>query len=156
LSLERKEVDVKMVLMLRLSPLVALAAAVTAFALSAGATTSATAKPAAPYCKTGQKSTKAHPCRAVPKCKTGQKSTKLHPCVKPKKTAETAKPATGSTTTATTTTATTTTTTASPGAGGQQIQANGCPVGQDIPQGAFAGDGDEDNQNGPDDGDGCT
>jgi hypothetical protein len=37
------------------------------------------------------------------------------------------------------------------------LQANGCPVGQGIPQGQFAGDGDEDNTNGgdPDDGDGC-
>ena len=44
--------------------------------------------------------------------------------------------------------------TAGTGSGGG-LQADGCDPGQDIPQGAFAGDGDEDNTGMPDDGDGC-
>jgi predicted lipoprotein with Yx(FWY)xxD motif len=44
------------------------------------------------------------------------------------------------------------------GGNGSATQANGCPAGQVIPQGTFAGDGDEDNTNGgdPEDGDGCS
>ncbi len=48
-----------------------------------------------------------------------------------------------------------TTTTTSSGGGGA-VDANGCPHGQTIPQGTYAGDGDEDNEGGPDDGDGCS
>jgi predicted lipoprotein with Yx(FWY)xxD motif len=57
---------------------------------------------------------------------------------------------TSNTTTPVTTTPTTTT-------GGGTLGANGCPQGQNIPQGTYAGDGDEDNTNGgtPEDGDGC-
>jgi predicted lipoprotein with Yx(FWY)xxD motif len=74
-----------------------------------------------------------------------------------------ARPKTGATSGSTTTTPTSTspaggaTTTTPTGGGGTGIQPNGCPVGQGIPQGTYAGDGDEDNTNGgdPEDGDGC-
>ena len=120
---------------------------------------SSKAHPCVPPCKAGQKSTKARPC--APHCKAGQTSTQAHPCIKAKATAAT-------TTTKPTTTAgggagsgsSGTTTSAGGGGGvgvGGGLQANGCAVGQTIPQGAYAGDGDEDNTNGgePDDADGC-
>ncbi len=149
----------------RLLPLLAVTVAGIGLALSASAATTK----AAPYCKTGQKSTTAHPCVKPPKCKTGQKSTKTHPCVKPTTTSSgTAKPASGSTTgsgssAASSTTTTTGSSSASSGAtgataatgSGGALQADGCDPGQVIPQGAFAGDGDEDNTGMPDDGDGC-
>src|SRR5262249_20074686 len=49
--------------------------------------TSSKAHPCIPLCKTGQKSTKAHPC--APHCKAGQTSTKAHPCIKAKTAAAT-------------------------------------------------------------------
>jgi hypothetical protein len=100
-----------------------------------------------PTCKTGQKSTIAHPCFRTPICKTGQKSTKARPCVPRAKVA--------STTTTTTKKATTTTAATPAPAPGPVLDANGCPAGQNIPQGAGAGDGDGDNNGGPSDGDGC-
>jgi predicted lipoprotein with Yx(FWY)xxD motif len=44
------------------------------------------------------------------------------------------------------------------GGSGAPVGSNGCPLGQVIPQGISAGDGDEDNTNGgdPEDGDGCS
>lgn len=135
----------------------------------------AAASKAAPVCKSGQKSSKAHPCIAV--CKTGQKSTTVHPCVPRCKAGQTStkahpcvKPTTADATTTTrpsgsttsggsgSTGSGTTTTTGGGGVGvGGGLQANGCAVGQIIPQGVYAGDGDEDNTNGgdPEDGDGC-
>ncbi len=150
--------------------LLALAAAGLAlggFAVNAGATRAialTTTPKLAPACKLGQKSTLAHPCRTLPKCKPGQKSSSAHPCTKPKPTP------TPTTTRATTTTASTgsqsaagttaggssnVTTTSGAGSGIPQLQADGCPVGQSIPQGTNGGDGDEDNAAGFDDGDGC-
>ena len=147
----------------RLLPLLAVTVAGIGLALSASAATTK----AAPYCKTGQKSTTAHPCVKPPKCKTGQKSTKTHPCVKPTTTSSAASKSasggtagsSGSSSAGTTTTATgsssgSTGSTAGTGSAGG-MQADGCAPGQDIPQGTFAGDGDEDNTGMPDDGDGC-
>jgi predicted lipoprotein with Yx(FWY)xxD motif len=69
------------------------------------------------------------------------------------------KSATSGTTTTTTPSGglTPTTTPTGTGGGGTGVQPNGCPIGQSIPQGINAGDGDEDNTNGgdPEDGDGC-
>jgi hypothetical protein len=124
------------------------AVAAVGLAVDAGATSAK----AVPYCKTGQKSTTAHPCVKPPKCKTGQRSTTTHPCTK------TTGPPTSTTATTATTSGTSTTsagsTTPAGGAGGG-TPANGCPAGQQIPQGGMAGDGDEDNLGMPDDGDGC-
>ncbi len=68
------------------------------------------------------------------------------------------KTATSGTTTTTSSSGGGTTTTTGSGGGGTGVQANGCPIGQSIPQGLYAGDGDEDNTNGgePEDGDGCS
>src|SRR5579884_600770 len=84
--------------------------------------------------------------KVVPVCKAGQRSSPARPCVRPA-------------------TATATTTAAGAGGGGSisvsggsagaGLQADGCPPGTTIPQGVAAGDGDEDNQGFPDDGDGC-
>ena len=52
------------------------AVAAVGLAVNAGATSAK----AVPFCKTGQKSTKANPYKTVPWCKTGQKSTKAKPC----------------------------------------------------------------------------
>ncbi len=134
--------------------------AAVALALNAGASTAK----AVPYCKSGQKTTKAHPCVKPPRCKAGQASTKAHPCAKASAgaTAKTTGSSSTSTssaaaggTTNTPTVATTTTTSPSASSG---TQANGCPLGQIIPQGMNGGDGDEDNMNGgdPEDGDGCA
>ena len=51
-------------------------------------------------------------------------------------------------------TGTTSTSTSSTGSA-TAIQGDGCMVGQTIPQGTYAADGDEDNTGGADDGDGC-
>jgi hypothetical protein len=147
------------VVALRLLPLLAVAVAAIGLAINASATTTK----AAPYCKTGQKSTTAHPCVKPPKCKTGQKSTTAHPCSKPTTTTSTTsttpKSAVGATTSGSGTSSPSSGSSGSSGttasSGTASTQANGCPVGQDIPQGTFAGDGDEDNSAGPDDGDGC-
>jgi hypothetical protein len=154
-----------------------LAALLTLFSLGLGFALigGAAASQATPLCKSAQKSTKAHPC--IPLCKTGQKSTKARPCAPPCKagqTSTTAHPCIKAKTAATATTtkpasaagggagsgSSPTTTSAGGGGGvgvGGGLQANGCAVGQVIPQGAYAGDGDEDNTNGgePDDADGC-
>jgi hypothetical protein len=118
------------------------------WALAAGAGTAQ--KTLAPYCKSGQKTTPAHPCRKPPVCKTGQKSTAAHPCTKP--VAATTSGSSGGG--ATTTTTTTTPKTSSGGSSGSS--SNSCGPGQAIPQGIGAGDEDDDNNGGPDDGDGCV
>ena len=145
----------------RLLPLLVLSMAAIGLALNASATTAKTA----PYCKTGQKTTTAHPCVKPPKCKTGQKSTKTHPCVKPvttspgtSKSASATTGTSGSTTTASSTGSSSASSSAGATAGtgtAPAVQADGCPAGQEIPQGMFAADGDEDNTGGADDGDGC-
>jgi hypothetical protein len=125
------------------------------FALIAGAA----ASKATPVCKTGQKSTKKRPC--IPHCKPGQKSTKTHPCIKVKTAAATTTTKPTSAAGGGASSGSSGTTTSAGGGGGAGVggglQANGCAVGQVIPQGAYAGDGDEDNTNGgdPEDGDGC-
>jgi hypothetical protein len=88
--------------------------------------------------------------KTTPICKTGQKSTKAHPCVK--KTTKAKAKVTPKTTTTTKTPTTTTTTTTTPAAPAP-APAPECPAGQAIPQGG--GDNDGDNAGGPSDGDGC-
>ena len=118
---------------------------------------------AVPYCKNGQKSTTARPCVRPPRCRTGQKSTTTHPCTKttsaPSSTTKTGGRTSGSTSGGSTSGGGTSTTSAGPttqgGGGGGGTQPDGCPPGQQIPQGMLAGDGDEDNTGLPDDGDGC-
>jgi hypothetical protein len=148
---------------LLLPAVLVVAVAAVGLAVNAGATSAK----AVPFCKTGQKSTTAHPCTKPPRCKTGQKSTTTHPCTKttgsqasPAKTAGTTSGSTGGggSTTPTSGGGTSTTSAGSTtpgGGGGGGTQANGCPAGQQIPQGEMAGDGDEDNLGMPDDGDGC-
>jgi hypothetical protein len=84
--------------------------------------------------------------KKVPTCKVGQKSTRAHPCLKRKL----------HTTTKTTTRVTTKPATVSggPSAGNEPTTTNPCAPGLTIPQ-ANGGDGDDDNNGGPDDGDGC-
>jgi hypothetical protein len=118
--------------------LVALCAAGVVLTAGAGATTGK----AVPTCKAGQKSTKAHPCTTPVKKKTTKPS-------KPKTTPVSNVKPTGTTPHVATTPG------AGPGVGvGGGQDADGCPIGQGIPQNG--GDFDEDNNGGPTDGDGCT
>ena len=132
-------------------PLLVLATAAIGFAFGAQATTSK----APPICKAGEKSTSLHPCVKAPKCKPDQKSTRAHPCTRPHAAGTPIpKPSSGTGSGGGSTGTQPTTTT---GGSTGSVQVNGCLAGQVIPQGAYAGDGDEDNTNGgdPEDGDGC-
>ena len=143
--------------------LVPVAVALLAALLAGGSWSGTGAAKVVPVCKAGQRSSPAHPCRRPPPCRAGEKRTAAHPCVRPPrcKPGERSTPARPCVRPA----ATTTTTAAGAGGGGSisvsggsagaGLQADGCPPGTTIPQGVAAGDGDEDNQGFPDDGDGC-
>jgi hypothetical protein len=130
--------------------LVALLAAGVWLGLSGGAAASRSI----PVCKSGQKSTRTHPC--IPVCKAGQRSTRAHPCARAKTLARTSTTTPGTSGGSKGSGGTGSLGGSGGGSGGVYL-ANGCPAGTIIPQGTYAGDGDEDNTNGgdPEDGDGC-